>query len=622
MFDSKVAKPQTKTAAGSTNNSARQHPTLVARPFGGGAVEQASTLQGTIGNQSTLRYLTQRLSNPPAEARGEHHPTEAARVTKEAPSIGWDFSKIPVFAPDRANRPQASSPLTAPRRPSDRGSESPQTEPELRSPPLFVRSAAPRDVWSVLNGPGHPLDTAAISDFRTSFGYDFSTVRVHTDERAAACAASLSARAYTIGRHVVFGRGEYAPGTPTGRHLLGHELAHVVQQSRGGPAAPDGQNPILEAAADHAANQASRGAPVLVAGNSAVGVACKTLFEDFSGGDYSWNFLKLALEHDRPVSTIVDDVNALASAERGQAIKDITQERAERGRKQADLTARKASQTDPKLQAVFDPMLEEGKRVLDRIDAVLGGLALRQPIPGWNFTPGDFAKLQRANKNLTVAPDSSWFPAKFQENLLKTLAFVLGPQVSPAATEGVSAVDFFHGHLVVKKAPETETQVKSATATSQRFSAEFEKARTKALGEVRFSKGYPLTEKTIGAYKQAVEKVEPSLSSLLDNTAKIPGAAVMYHTFEFNQPSDLKAKGQKLKSEDPRRHYVTPLATNTPVQYSPPAGGYETEFTHITSFSFLVDDQGAVHVRPFGASTGFTTLELSTITGTTYPEPL
>jgi hypothetical protein len=225
-----------------------------------------------------------------------------------------------------------------------------------------------------VNDPGQPLDTTTRSHFQTTFGHDFSSVRVHTDERSAASAASLSAHAYTIGRHVVFGRGEYVPRTPAGRHLLGHELAHVVQQSRGGSGAPGAGSPMLEAAADRAANQASHGAPVSVAGSSAVGIACKTLFEDFSGGSYNWNFLRLALEHDRPVSTIVADVNALNSADRDRAIKDITQARTERGRKQADLTAKQGAQSDPKLQAVFDPMLEEGDRVLARMDSVLDGL--------------------------------------------------------------------------------------------------------------------------------------------------------------------------------------------------------------------------------------------------------
>ena len=131
-----------------------------------------------------------------------------------------------------------------------------------------------------------------------------------------------------------------------------------------------------------------------------------------------------------------------------------------------------------------------------------------------------------------------------------------------------------------------------------------------------------MTDKKIDAYKRVIEKVEPSLTRLMESTLTIPGAAVMYHTFEFSSPLDLRAKGQQRKSEDPRRHYVTPLDTNTPRPYAPPAGGYEAEFTHIISFTFLVDDKGAVHVRPFDPSTAFTTLELSTITGTTFPEPL
>jgi hypothetical protein len=242
----------------------------------------------------------------------------------------------------------------------------------------------------------------------------------------------------------------------------------------------------------------------------------------------------------------------------------------------------------------------------------------RDPIPGWNFKPSDFARLQEAGVGIAMASDSSFFPAKLQENLLKTIAFVLGPAITPPATEGINAVDFFHGHLVVKKDPKTAVQAKGAEAKGLKFKQELGKERTKALGEVKYSKGYPLTEENVGKYTKAVEKVLPSFGTLLDETSKLPGAAVMYHTFEFNQPGDIKAQGKKLAPEDPRRHYVTPLDTNQPKQYSPPSGGYESEYTHITSFSFLVDDKGKVHVRPFGPESGFTSLELSTITGTTF----
>ena len=63
------------------------------------------------------------------------------------------------------------------------------------------------------------------------FGRDFSQVRVHTDARAAQSARSVDALAYTVGRNVVFGDGQYAPHSIAGQRLLAHELTHVVQQS-------------------------------------------------------------------------------------------------------------------------------------------------------------------------------------------------------------------------------------------------------------------------------------------------------------------------------------------------------------------------------------------------------
>jgi hypothetical protein len=198
----------------------------------------------------------------------------------------------------------------------------------------------------------------------------------------------------------------------------------------------------------------------------------------------------------------------------------------------------------------------------------------RKPIPGWNFTPADFARFREGGRALTIAPDSGFFPAKLQETLLKTVAFVLGPKIMPPATEGVNALDFFHGHLVVKKDPATAKHAKAAEEKGDKFQAELKAERAKALGgDVSFGKGYPLTEKKLAANKRAVEKVLLSFGTTLDETSKVPGAALMYHTFEFNQPSDLKAKGQELAPEDPRRHYVTPLDTNQPTQYTPPSGG-------------------------------------------------
>jgi hypothetical protein len=92
------------------------------------------------------------------------------------------------------------------------------------------QAAAPPIVHEVLASPGQQLDPATRAFVEPRFGHDFSHVRVHTDATAAQSAEAVNALAYTVGRDLVFARGQYAPGTASGRRLLAHELAHVVQQ--------------------------------------------------------------------------------------------------------------------------------------------------------------------------------------------------------------------------------------------------------------------------------------------------------------------------------------------------------------------------------------------------------
>jgi Domain of unknown function (DUF4157)/Lysine-specific metallo-endopeptidase len=88
-------------------------------------------------------------------------------------------------------------------------------------------------VQEVAPAPGQPLDPASRAFFEPRFGYDFSRVRIHSDERASAAAHAVNARAYTVGKDVVFGAAQFAPHTTKGRELLAHELAHVIQQGHG-----------------------------------------------------------------------------------------------------------------------------------------------------------------------------------------------------------------------------------------------------------------------------------------------------------------------------------------------------------------------------------------------------
>jgi len=84
-----------------------------------------------------------------------------------------------------------------------------------------------------LQGGGQPLSGAQRDFFEPQLRMELSSVRVHNDMRAANAARLINARAFTLGRDVVFGAGEYSPDAPSGKRLLAHELTHVVQQNGG-----------------------------------------------------------------------------------------------------------------------------------------------------------------------------------------------------------------------------------------------------------------------------------------------------------------------------------------------------------------------------------------------------
>jgi hypothetical protein len=99
-------------------------------------------------------------------------------------------------------------------------------------------ATAPPIVHEALSSSGQPLDAGTRSFMEGRFGLDFTGVRIHAGAQAGASTASLHALAYTVGPDIVFGPGQYAPGTPDGRRLLAHELAHVAHQQGAPPTAP------------------------------------------------------------------------------------------------------------------------------------------------------------------------------------------------------------------------------------------------------------------------------------------------------------------------------------------------------------------------------------------------
>lgn len=124
--------------------------------------------------------------------------------------------------------------------------------------------AIPPVVHETLSAPGQPLDPTTRAFMEPRFGKDFGRLRVHNDAQAAASARAIDARAYTVGRHLVFGAGQYAPHAADGKRLLAHELAHVVQQGDGGT--PSVQRRLsLGSASDAHEHEADRVADQVVA---------------------------------------------------------------------------------------------------------------------------------------------------------------------------------------------------------------------------------------------------------------------------------------------------------------------------------------------------------------------
>lgn len=118
----------------------------------------------------------------------------------------------------------------------------------------------PRTAASVLRSSGHPLDTATRRFMEDRFDQDLGDIRLHSDAAAAQSAQSLSARAYTVDRHIIFGSGGYMPDSLESRQRMAHELTHAIQQRQ--PGGTDLSTAQREGEARHAARSIATNAPM------------------------------------------------------------------------------------------------------------------------------------------------------------------------------------------------------------------------------------------------------------------------------------------------------------------------------------------------------------------------
>ncbi len=127
-------------------------------------------------------------------------------------------------------------------------------------------------IRAALQSSGRPLDDPARAAMEQRFGEDLEAVRLHSGPRAAAIADALNALAFTVGDDVVFNQGQASADRAPAGELLIHELAHVVQQRRGGQERA-GSAATEQSAAKATADVAAGAGRVDLPAGSVVGVA-------------------------------------------------------------------------------------------------------------------------------------------------------------------------------------------------------------------------------------------------------------------------------------------------------------------------------------------------------------
>ncbi|MEP7218864.1 MAG: DUF4157 domain-containing protein, partial [Bacteroidota bacterium] len=213
-------------------------------------------------------YELQRSAGSQADAgssRGRDGAPDQPVTSGQSPRFAHDFSRIPVRSVAPAGMQMKSAgPVIHP--PCACGGVCPRCQRKGRDglSDATAERAPGRELENGTRAGGRSLDPDIAADFGDRLGHDFSGVRIHSDDAAATSAGGMSARAYTVGTDIVFGAGEWRPGTSEGRRLLAHELVHVVQQSRGGrwiaPSSLAVSQPTdpAEREADHVADEVMR----------------------------------------------------------------------------------------------------------------------------------------------------------------------------------------------------------------------------------------------------------------------------------------------------------------------------------------------------------------------------
>jgi hypothetical protein len=205
-------------------------------------------LQRTIGNLSAQRLLhsnTEDLEASPPSILSTTFAHDFSQIRAHPKGHSNIQYKLKVGPPEDKYEQEADRVadqlMSMPDRQFNVPTESPTQRQPVEEENLLQAKPVPGQAQHVspslavrinrLRGGGQPLTSSMRAFFEPRFRHDFSAVRIHTASHANETAGALNARAFTIGRDIVFGASQYAPATSEGRRLLAHELTHVVHQS-------------------------------------------------------------------------------------------------------------------------------------------------------------------------------------------------------------------------------------------------------------------------------------------------------------------------------------------------------------------------------------------------------
>ena len=204
------------------------------RPRGwfGGGVQRRAAPDTKAGRASPLRGSSLVVSDPADAAE-----REAEAVANRIVDAGAPAAPVrPASGPSASGVQRACASCEQEQEKEKEGEEPAMSgSVHRRAEAGATPNARGADVASAIGGGGSPLPQADRGFFEQRLGHDLSGVRLHTSERASAAARDLRAAAFTVGSDIAFARSRYTPGTREGRHLLAHELVHVVQQGAAQP---------------------------------------------------------------------------------------------------------------------------------------------------------------------------------------------------------------------------------------------------------------------------------------------------------------------------------------------------------------------------------------------------